>query len=137
MTNEEALQRLARDENDGMALIAIAENSEEVLKATVERYFSGRERRKRALLTLLVHVSWHAKEFVPGHDANEWVEEFAEQWCREIQREAEAADNVGNLFQKGLVRTEIGPNRAECVVEKLAQPRGPIDDQQKIDRTFQ
>jgi hypothetical protein len=112
MTNEEALQRLARDENDGMALIAIAENSEEALKLAVERYFSGRETRKKALLTLLVHISWHAKEFVSGHNANEWLVEFAEMWCREIQKDAKVADGVENLFQKGLVRAEIGPNRA-------------------------
>src|SRR5215469_3569932 len=112
MTNEEALQRLARDENDGVALIAIAENSEEALKAAVERYFSGREMRKKALLTLLVHISWHAKEFLPGHDANEWIGEFAEMWCREIQKKAKASDGVENLFQKGLLGAEIGPNRA-------------------------
>jgi hypothetical protein len=135
MTNEEALQRLAQDENDGVALIAIAENSEGALKAAVERYFSGRERRKKALLTLLVHVSWNAKEFAPGQDANEWIADFAETWCREIQRGAKAASGVENLFQKGLVRPEIGPNGADCAVEKLARLRGPVNDQQKIDRT--
>jgi hypothetical protein len=123
MTNEEALQRLARDENDGMALIAIAENSEEALKTTVERYFSGREARKKALLTLLVHISWHAKEFVPGQPASDWLVEFAEMWCREIQKDVKVADGVENLFQKGLMRAEIGPIGLDALWKTLVLTR--------------
>ena len=61
MTNEEAILRLARDNNDKAALVAIAENNLSTLEAAIKRYFGGRVTRKRALITLLVRISWRAK----------------------------------------------------------------------------
>jgi len=61
MTNEEAILRLARDSDDEPALIAIAENNENTLKAAIGRYFSGRTTCKRALNTLLIRMSQRAK----------------------------------------------------------------------------
>jgi hypothetical protein len=96
ITNEEAILRLAQDKNDAEALMAVAENSSDALNAAVERHFAGRERRKKALLTLLVYISWHAKEFVPEQqDACQWVAEFANTWCRTI---AQIADDAKNSF---------------------------------------
>jgi hypothetical protein len=93
MTNEEAILRLARDDNDGPALIAIAENNENTLKATIARYFSGRAMCKKVLNTLLIRISWRAKYFVAGHDdADEWIDDCAELECRRLQYESE------NLF---------------------------------------
>jgi hypothetical protein len=92
MTNEEAILRLGRDMDDESALIAIAENNMGTLKAAVERYFSGRETRKKVLLTLLVHISWHAKEFVEGDDTvDRWIEVLADRECRRLQSKLRGA----------------------------------------------
>ncbi len=93
MTNEEAILRLARDGDDEPALIAIAENNENAMRAAIVRYFSGRGMRKKALNTLLIRISWRAKYFVAGHDeADRWIEHCAELECRRLQNESE------NLF---------------------------------------
>jgi hypothetical protein len=90
MTNEEAIQRLARDGDDQPALIAIAENNENTLKTAIARYFSGRATCKKALNTLLIRISLRAKYFVAGHDeADRWLEHCAELECRRLQNESE------------------------------------------------
>ena len=93
MTNEEAILRLARDGDDEPALIAIAENNENVLKAAIVRYFSGRSTCKRALNTLLICISRRTKYFSQGRDdADRWIEHCAQLECRRLQNESE------NLF---------------------------------------
>ena len=93
MTNEEAILRLVDDGEDESALIAIAENNENTLKAAIARYFSGRATCKKALNTLLIRISWRAKYFLPGgEDAARWIEHCAELECRRLQKEA------GELF---------------------------------------
>jgi hypothetical protein len=90
MTNEEAILRLARDSDDEPALIAIAENNEDTLKAAIGRYFSGRTTCKRALNTLLLRISLCAKYFLPGHDdADRWIEHCAELECKRLRNESE------------------------------------------------
>lgn len=111
MTNEEALLRLARNDNDGWALIAVAENNLDVLKAVVGRHFSGQRIRRKAMITLLLNISWHAKERAAGEDAGRWIESFAERWCRWIQGELEIMGVVGRAFPKRAVQEEIVPNR--------------------------
>ena len=88
MTNEEAILRLARNADDKDGLIAVAENNFGILKKSVENYFSGRATRKKAFLALLVHISWHAKEFVQGDDADDWIVACADSECRRLQNEA-------------------------------------------------
>jgi hypothetical protein len=93
MTNEEAILRLARDSDDEPALIAIAENNEDTLKAAIGRYFSGRTTCKRALNTLLIRISLCTKYFLSGHDdADRWIEHCAEFGCKRLKNESE------NLF---------------------------------------
>jgi hypothetical protein len=85
MTNREVILRLGRDMHDE-SLIDVVENNLGMPKAAVERYFSGRETRKKALLTLLVHISWHAKEFVGGDGtANRWIGTLAGRERRQLQ----------------------------------------------------
>jgi len=92
MTNGEAILRLARDCDDKPALIAIAENNENTLKAAIGRYFSGRTICKKAMNTLLIRISLCAKYFLPGHDdADRWIEHCAELECRRLQNESENA----------------------------------------------
>ena len=93
MTNEEAILRLARDGDDEPALIAIAENNENAMRAAIVRYFSGRGMRKKALNTLLIRISWRAKYFMFGQDdADQWIQQCADVECRRLQKESE------NLF---------------------------------------
>ncbi len=90
MTNEEAILRLALDCDDEPALIAIAENNENTLKAAIGRYFSGRTTCNRALNTLLIRISLCAKYFLPEHDdANRWIEHCAELECKRLKNESE------------------------------------------------
>jgi hypothetical protein len=90
MTNEEAILRLMDDGDDESALIAIAENNKNALKAAIGRYFSGRTTCKRALNTLLIGISRRAKYFLPGGaDADGWIKHCAEMECRRLQNETE------------------------------------------------
>ena len=90
MTNEEAILRLARDRDDKPALIAIAENNENALKSAIRRHFSGRATCKKALITLLIRISWRAEYYVLGHDsADRWIEHCVHLECRRLQNEAE------------------------------------------------
>jgi len=90
VTNEEAVLLLADDHGDGAALIAISQNSGNTLRVAIERYFSGRSTCKKALLTLLVRISQRAKYFVLGHDdADQWIQQCADQECRRLRNEAE------------------------------------------------
>lgn len=92
MTNEEAILRLARDSDDEIALIAIAENNENTLKAAIGRYFSGRTTCRKALNTLLIRISRRAKYFVLGQDeADRWIEHCTQLECRRLQNESENA----------------------------------------------
>ena len=106
MTNEEAILRLACDMEDTLALVAIAEYNGKVLKATVTRYFVDPEIREKALLTLLIRISWRAKYFVQGHDvADIWIEACAEMECRRLRNEIAARgakhEGVTVLLQPG------------------------------------
>jgi hypothetical protein len=86
----EAILRLADDQDDGDALIAIAENNGNALRAEIGRYFSGRATCNRMLLLLLGRISWHAKYFASGyHDADQWIEDCANLECRRLRNEAE------------------------------------------------
>jgi hypothetical protein len=90
MTSEEAILRLADDQDDGDALIAIAENNGNLLRAEIARYFSGRATCNRMLLRLMGRISWHAKYFALGyHDANQWIQHCANLECRRLRNEAE------------------------------------------------
>jgi hypothetical protein len=90
MTTEEAILRLAEDQDDRDALIAIAENNGNALRAEIGRYFSGQATCRRMLLRLLARVGWHAKYFALGyHDADEWIEHCANLECRRLRNEAE------------------------------------------------
>ena len=97
MRNEEAILRLARDNNDETALMAIAENNLNTLEAAIKRYFGGRVTQKKALITLLVRISWHAKYFIGDHDdAEEWMAVNADLECRRLHSEVRgAAASVG------------------------------------------
>jgi hypothetical protein len=88
MINEEAILRLAGDTDDKLALIALAENNLSILKTTIKRHFSGRVMQKRALISLLIRISWRTKYFVREHDdADKWIEVCAELECRRLQSE--------------------------------------------------
>jgi hypothetical protein len=90
MTTEEAILRLAEDQDDRDALIAIAENNGNALRAEIGRYFSGRATCRKTLNTLLGRISWHAKYFALGyHDADRWIEHCANLECRRLRNEAE------------------------------------------------
>jgi hypothetical protein len=88
MTTEEAILRLARDNNDEAALMAIAENNLNTFNVAIKRYFGGRVTQKKALITLLVRISWRAKYFIGNHDdAEEWIAVNADLECRRLQSE--------------------------------------------------
>ena len=90
MTSEEAILRLAEDQDDGDALIAIAENNGNALRAEIGRHFSGRATCNRMLLLLLGRISGRAKYFALGyHDADQWIEHCANLECRRLRNEAE------------------------------------------------
>ena len=90
MTNEEAIVRLARDNDDEPAMIAIAENNENMLRAAIGRYFSDEATCAKALNSLLVRISWHAKCFMVGqHDADWWIEHCTQLESRRLWSEAE------------------------------------------------
>lgn len=90
MTSEEAILRLADDPDDGDALIAIAENNGNALRAEIERYFSGGVTCRKTLNTLLGRISRHAKYFALGYnDADQWIEHCAELECRRLRFEAD------------------------------------------------
>ena len=90
MTSEEAILRLADNQDDGDALIVIAENNGNVLRAEIGRYFSGRGTCKKTLNTLLGLISWHAKYFTLGyHDVDQWIQHCANSECRRLRNEAE------------------------------------------------
>jgi hypothetical protein len=74
MTTEEAILRLARDGDDEPALIAIAENCGETLRISIRRYFPDGTTATKALNSLLVRISWHAKNFALGRDdPDQWI----------------------------------------------------------------
>jgi hypothetical protein len=92
MTNEDAILRLAGDNDDEAALMAIAENNLNTLNAAIQRYFGGRVTRKKVLITLLIRISWRAKYFIGDHDdAEEWIAVNADMECRRLQSEVRGA----------------------------------------------
>jgi hypothetical protein len=91
MTNEEAILRLARDVDDGTAMVALAENNENTLNAAIGRYFSAGAARDKARLTLLAYIARRTKYFLHGYeDADKWFADCADLECRRIRSELAA-----------------------------------------------
>ncbi len=85
MTTHEALLRLARNRDDGEALISIYEQSEREVTAAIIRWLGLEDEFERARRGVLLDIALTARFYLPEvHDATDWIRERTNLECRRI-----------------------------------------------------
>jgi hypothetical protein len=93
----EALLRLAEDQEDAVALITVFQENREAITAEVTRWLGTDAKYDEASKDVLLKIGENARCFNPQvHDARKWVSECAYHECARLRLEIERAASAYN-----------------------------------------
>jgi hypothetical protein len=93
----EALLRLAEDQEDAVALITVFQENREAITEEVTRWLGSDSKYEEASKNILLKIGENARCFRPEvHDARKWVAEYAYRECARLRLEIERAAAANN-----------------------------------------
>ena len=88
MTNREAIQRLAVNKHDPVAVTSLHDNNAAIIRAVIARYFGSGPIADKAESALMQRVADHARLYEHPEDPDAWLARCANTECDRLRNEA-------------------------------------------------
>jgi hypothetical protein len=88
MTNREAIQRLAVNKHDPVAVISLHDNNAAIIRAAIARYFGAGPVADKAERALMKRMAAHARLYEHPEDLDAWLTRCANTECDRLRNEA-------------------------------------------------